>query len=301
MKLSSGKCFALLLFFVAGAIEMGGASAQDIMGCPSNRSPCFWRLFPCPAECPAIQPKNPKAKRCTIDCDSPICQTVCISPKPSCNGIGSGCGDPRFVGGDGVVFYFHGRKGEHFSLVSDPGLQINARFAGLRPAGRTRDFTWIQALGVTFGSHAFTIEATRAAQWDDAVDHLNFTCDGDLLQVPEGHLSSWKSYDGKLMVERIGSRNSVRITLKEMAEVSLNVVPVTKEDDRIHHYQIRSDDCFVHLEVQFRFFGLSPDVEGVLGRTYRPDYKNAAKLGVAIAVVGGGGRVQNIITPVTGL
>ncbi|KAG1347153.1 hypothetical protein COCNU_06G009820 [Cocos nucifera] len=92
---------------------------------------------------------------------------------------------------------------------------------------------------------------------------------------------------GQVMVERIGSRNSVRITLKEMAEVSLNVVPVTKEDDRIHRYKIPSNDCFVHLEVQFKFFGLSPDVEGVLGRTYRPDYRNAAKLGVAMPVVGG--------------
>ncbi|KAH0986736.1 hypothetical protein GBA52_013913 [Prunus armeniaca] len=87
---------------------------------------------------------------------------------------------------------------------------------------------------------------------------------------------------------RTSSKNSVLITLPEVAEISVNVVPVTKkEDDRIHNYQIPSDDCFAHLEVQFRFYGLSSNVEGVLGRTYQPDFKNPAKPGVAMPVVGG--------------
>lgn len=29
--------------------------------------------------------------------------------KPNCNAPGSGCYDPRFIGGDGRVFYFHGK------------------------------------------------------------------------------------------------------------------------------------------------------------------------------------------------
>ncbi|KAF5201424.1 Late embryogenesis abundant (LEA) protein-like protein [Thalictrum thalictroides] len=49
-------------------------------------------------------------------------------------------------------------------------------------------------------------------------------------------------------------------------EISINVVPITEQDDKIHNNQIPSDDCFAHLEVQFRFIGLSPEVEGVLGR-----------------------------------
>ncbi|GJW44688.1 root cap [Tanacetum coccineum] len=64
-------------------------------------------------------------------------------------------------------------------------------------------------------------------------------------------------------------------------------VPVTAEDDKIHGYNVPSDDCFAHLEVQFRFSGLSDNVEGVLGKTYQPDFKNPAKPGVAMAVVGG--------------
>ncbi|GFZ09477.1 late embryogenesis abundant (LEA) protein-like protein [Actinidia rufa] len=43
-------------------------------------------------------------------------------------------------------------------------------------------------------------------------------------------------------------RNSVTVMLLGMTEVSVNVVPVTKQDDRMHNYQIPSDDCFAHLE-----------------------------------------------------
>ncbi|KAJ0869616.1 hypothetical protein HanRHA438_Chr11g0491051 [Helianthus annuus] len=77
------------------------------------------------------------------------------------------------------------------------------------------------------------------------------------------------------------------VTIPGVVEILANVVPVTAEDDRIHGYNVPSDDCFAHLELQFRFAGLSDGVEGVLGRTYQPDFKNPAKPGVAMAVVGG--------------
>lgn len=76
---------------------------------------------------------------------------------PNCSGYGSVCYDPRFVGGDGQMFYFHGAKGEDFALVSDDQFQINVHFIGKRPEGRTRDFTWVQALAVMFGSHTLVI------------------------------------------------------------------------------------------------------------------------------------------------
>lgn len=212
--------------------------------------------------------------------------------KPNCNGRGSACLDPRFVGADGIVFYFHGRRDEHFSLVSDVNLQVNARFIGLRPAGRTRDYTWIQALGILFESHNFSIEATPSAIWDDEIDHLKLSYNGEELVIPEGHLSTWQCTENRLRVERTSSKNSVMVTLPEVAEISVNVVPVTKEDSRIHNYQIPDDDCFAHLEVQFKFYGLSPKVEGVLGRTYQPDFQNPAKPGVAMPVVGGENRYR---------
>lgn len=206
---------------------------------------------------------------------------------PNCNGFGAACYDPRFVGGDGIVFYFHGKSNEHFSLVSDTNLQINARFIGLRPVGRTRDYTWIQALGILFDSHALSLEATKATKWGDETDHLKFSYDGQDVILPEGYLSVWNSKDQNVKLERIASKNTVIVSIPEVLEVAVKVVPVTMEDNKVHNYQIPSDDCFAHLEVQFRFFGLSSKVEGVIGRTYQPDFQNPAKPGVAMPVVGG--------------
>ncbi|KAH7544193.1 hypothetical protein ACOSP7_030706 [Xanthoceras sorbifolium] len=273
----------ILLILVSVVVRIHGASVL----CTNAKSRCFRKFITCPAQCPSTSSKDPKAKVCFVNCNSPVCQAECKNTKPNCNSPGAACLDPRFIGGDGIVFYFHGKSNEHFSLVSDLNLQINSRFIGLRPVGRTRDYTWIQALGLLFDSQTFSLEATRASTWDDDIDHLKFTYNGQELVIPEGHLSSWQSPESNIRVERTSTKNSVLVTLPDVAEISINVVPVTKEDDRIHNYQIPSDDCFAHLEVQFRFYGLSSKVEGVLGRTYQPDFKNPAKPGVAMPVVGG--------------
>ncbi|KAL8505958.1 hypothetical protein ACS0TY_016985 [Phlomoides rotata] len=207
--------------------------------------------------------------------------------KPNCQGTGAACFDPRFIGADGAVFYFHGKSNEHFTLVSDKSLHINAHFIGHRPTGRPRDYTWIQALGVLYGAHNLSVEATKASTWDSNIDHLKFTFDDNEVVLPQGDLSSWKSKEGDVSLERVSNMNSVIISIPEIVEIGVNTVPITKEDDRIHNYQIPSNDCFSHLEVQFRFFGLSPQVEGVLGRTYRPEYESHTRLGIAMPVVGG--------------
>nr|AFK45679.1 unknown [Lotus japonicus] len=276
--------FVLLFAFFMMHVD---AFYSDTQTCTNRKSRCFLKKIQCPHECPLKSPSNPKDKVCYLDCDSPMCKASCKSRKPNCNGRGSACLDPRFVGADGIVFYFHGRRDEHFSLVSDVNLQINARFIGLRPAGRPRDYTWIQALGILFDSHKFSVEATPSGIWDDEIDRLKISYDGSELDIPEGHLSTWQDQENQLRIERTSSKNSVLITLPEVAEISVNVVPVTKEDSRIHNYQIPDDDCFAHLEVQFKFYGLSSKVEGVLGRTYQPDFQNPAKPGVAMPVVGG--------------
>lgn len=197
------------------------------------------------------------------------------------------------------MFYFHGKSNQHFTLVSDSALQINARFIGHRPQGRGRDYTWIQALGILFNSKTLSVEAPKTSQWNENIDHLKFTFNGNTLDLPEGPLSTWYSPERDVKAERVAAKNSVIVTLEDVAEIMVNVVPVTKEDDTIHNYQVPSDDCFAHLEVQFRFFGLSSKVEGVLGRTYRDDFENPAKAGVAMPVVGGEDtyRTPSLLSP----
>ncbi|KAL5730089.1 hypothetical protein ACHQM5_002958 [Ranunculus cassubicifolius] len=284
MKLFSKQCILILsVLFVCLVV----AESADKYFCKSKNQKCWLKTLKCPAECPKVKPTTPGEKGCYVDCNSPTCEAVCRKRKPNCNAPGAACFDPRFIGGDGIVFYFHGKSNEHFSLISDTNLQINARFIGLRPSGRSRDFTWIQALGLMFDSHSLSVEAKKVEKWNDEIDQLQFSYDGKRLTLSEGHLSEWKSREGDVKVERTSNKNSVTVTLPDFVEISINVVPITEQDDKIHNYQIPSNDCFAHLEVQFRFIGLSTEVEGVLGKTYRPDFVNPAKAGVAMPVVGG--------------
>ncbi|KAL5730093.1 hypothetical protein ACHQM5_002961 [Ranunculus cassubicifolius] len=267
---SKHKIFILSVLFVF----FFSAESADKLTCRNRHQKCFLKTMKCPAQCPQVKTKTPGMKGCFVDCNSPTCEAVCRNRKPNCNSPGAACFDPRFIGGDGIVFYFHGRSNEHFSLISDTNLQINARFIGLRPNGRSRDFTWIQALGIMFGSHSLSVEAKKVEKWNDEFDQLQFSYDGRPLTLSEGHLSEWKSREEDVTVERTSNKNSVTVTLPDFTTRSTTI-------------RYLSNDCFAHLEVQFRFIGLSTEIEGVLGRTYRPDFVNPAKAGVAMPVVGG--------------
>ncbi|KAF6167913.1 hypothetical protein GIB67_027691 [Kingdonia uniflora] len=283
------------------------------------RGKCNYKTLECPAECPERKPKmNKKVKGCFIDCSS-ICETTCKSiiaietktnkavdhkkseapvgvlgtqstlRRPKCEGYGSVCYDPRFVGGDGVMFYFHGAKGGDFALVSDTDLQINGHFIGTRPMGRRRDFTWVQALSVMFDSHTLVLAAKRISHWDNKVDALIVRWDGKKVEIPTDGEAEWRTNDGKreVLVERTDDTNSVRVTVGGLLEMDVKVTPIGAKENKVHNYQLPSDDSFAHLETQFRFSKLTDLVEGVLGKTYQPDYVSPVKIGVPMPMMGG--------------
>lgn len=267
-------------------------SRESIVCLNRNGNCAFPKRLQCPQECPQRKPKDAKAKACFADC-GPKCETSCKNRVQGCNGYGSICYDPRFVGGDGVMFYFHGAKDDNFCLVSDTNLHINAHMIGTRPPGRKRDFTWLQTLGILFSSHRLTVGATsNVPAWDDAVDHLNFSFDGQAFAIPESHVAVWASPDGTVTIERTARRNSAVVRLKDTAEISVRVVPITPHEDRVHNYQLPPDDCFAHLDLRFDFLDLSDIVDGVLGQTYRPDYVSPVKKGVPMPIMGGEDRYR---------
>ena len=202
---------------------------------------------------------------------------------------GGVCGDPKMVGGDGVMFYFRGRKDQDFCLVSDSDLHINAHFIGKRPEGRFRDFTWVQALGFVHGPHSLTIAAKRVGKWDSKVDQLELTYNGIPFSLSES-TSPWVSPDADMTLNRIGATNAVDLVIKEKMGVSLTVVPIGKEENRVHKYGITDEDCFAHFDMQFRFYNLSSSVNGVLGQTYQPGFVSPVKRGVAMPIMGGAER-----------
>lgn len=192
------------------------------------------------------------------------------------------------------MFYFHGAKGGNFAIVSDDNLQINAHFIGTRPEGRTRDYTWVQALAVMFDTHALVIAANRVSHWDDNVDALSIRWNGEAIDIPTDGDAEWKTNadERQVLVERTDDTNNVRVKVAGLVELHIKVRPIGKEENKVHNYQLPDDDAFAHLETQFKFTNLSDLVEGVLGKTYRPDYVSPVKRGVPMPMMGGEDKYQ---------
>ncbi|KAJ8543919.1 hypothetical protein K7X08_025537 [Anisodus acutangulus] len=112
---------------------------------------------------------------------------------PMCDGYGALCYDPRFVGGDGVMFYFHCAKETDFAIVSDDNLHINAHLIGTRPQGRKRDYTWVQTLSVMFDTHTLVLRAKKVSHWDEKVDALIMQWNGETVDVPTDGDAEWNS------------------------------------------------------------------------------------------------------------
>uniref|UniRef100_A0A0E0N837 Uncharacterized protein n=1 Tax=Oryza rufipogon TaxID=4529 RepID=A0A0E0N837_ORYRU len=239
---------------------------------------------------------------CMAKCDK-RCPNQCIVMCPGCKTFcmcdfypGVSCGDPRFTGGDGNNFYFHGKKDHDFCIVSDADLHINAHFIGKRNPTMSRDFTWIQALGIRFADHRLYMGALKTAKWNSDDDRLELAFDGAPVDVPAELGARWESAAVPgLTVTRTAATNAVRVQLAGVLDIMANVVPITEQDSRIHNYGdsrihnygVTEEDSLAHLDLGFKFYDLSDDVHGVLGQTYRSDYVNNLSVSASMPVMGG--------------
>ncbi|WVZ99527.1 hypothetical protein U9M48_044807 [Paspalum notatum var. saurae] len=229
-----------------------------------------------PASCPKRCPQS-----CRMDCAT--CKTIC-----DCNLPGAVCQDPRFIGGDGNTFYFHGRRDRDFCLLSDANLHINAHFIGSHVPGAARDPTWVQAIAVQFAGHRLYVGALKTAAWDDDADRLAVVFDGEPAQVRGVANAVWVAPSApSLSVTRTKAANGVVVELAGVFSITASVVPITPEDSRVHNYGLRDGDCLAHLDLAFKFYSLTDDVHGVLGQTYRSSYVNRLDVSARMPVMGG--------------
>lgn len=205
---------------------------------------------------------------------------------------GTVCGDPRFTGGDGNIFYFHGHKDGDYCILSEPNLHINAHFIGKHNPGLNRDFTWVQALGILFGvNHRLYIGVEKTVTWSDESDRLRITFDDEPVYIPAEVNARWVSSSAPgLSVMRTASTNGVILELDGVFTIMANAVPITEEESRIHNYGVGPDDSLAHLDLSFKFHSLTDTVDGVLGQTYRPDYVNKMDVTKKMPVMGGAPR-----------
>ncbi|XP_058749519.1 uncharacterized protein LOC131622498 [Vicia villosa] len=267
---------SMILVFVllaeAGATPPGIAKGQHgYASCKIQKyKHCYNLVHVCPKFCPY---------GCTVDC--PSCKPICNCDKP-----GSVCQDPRFIGGDGLTFYFHGKKDNTFCLVSDTNLHINAHFIGRRNDNMKRDFTWVQSIAILFDNHQIFLGARKTATWEDSVDRLALSFDGEPITLQESEGAKWES--SGVSIVRETSTNSIVVEVEGQFRITAKVVPITEEDSRVHNYGITKDDCFAHLDLGFKFYSLSNNVSGVLGQTYKPDYVSGVNIGAKMPIMGGG-------------
>ncbi|XP_021753361.1 uncharacterized protein LOC110718769 [Chenopodium quinoa] len=251
-----------------------GAASRKKVRCRNNYyGQCYNQEHVCPANCPTS---------CQVDCVT--CKPVC-----SCDYPGAVCQDPRFIGGDGITFYFHGKKEQDFCLVTDPNLHINAHFIGKRNKNMGRDFTWVQSTGILFDNHRLFLGAKKTSTWDDANDRLSLTFDGEPIFLEETLGYKWQSTSTpQVTITRVDSiTNNVVIEVEGKFKITAKVVPITEQESRVHNYGITNEDCFAHLDLGFKFYSLTGKVDGVLGKTYRNNYVSKVNVGAAMAVVGG--------------
>lgn len=140
-----------------------------------------------------------------------------------------------------------------------------------------------------FDTHNLVIAAKRVSHWDDNADSLIVRWDGEAINIPTDGEAEWRTNSGEreVVVERTDDTNSVKVTVAGLVEMDVKVRPIGTKENEVHNYQLPDDDAFAHLETQFRFKNLNNLVEGILSKTYRPDYVSPVKIGVPMPMMGG--------------
>lgn len=105
--------------------------------------------------------------------------------------------------------------------------------------------------------------------------------------LPNEEGKTWKSPETALVIQRLADTNKVKVQVEGLFEIVAHVVPITSEESRVHGYDVTEEDCFAHLELNFKFESTSKTVDGVLGQTYRSDYRSRVKMAAPMPVMGG--------------
>ncbi|GJP32902.1 hypothetical protein CLOM_g17487 [Closterium sp. NIES-68] len=195
----------------------------------------------------------------------------------------NGTGDPHFVGADSSRFDFSGRPGEDYALISDAHVAVQAHFDGRwgKWEGRNKALTWMRQISILWGHHTIVFEARTGWAADYRTGYLQrLVVDSEevKLGVPGSHLESASFFDGQVDIKWAAAKKVLGDDLVDEYEVRIGDILALRLTLRPEIAMLRTeDDGLVHFTVDVMSAKLSPNVHGVLGQTYRPDF--AGRLG----------------------
>ncbi|PPD96691.1 hypothetical protein GOBAR_DD06265 [Gossypium barbadense] len=265
------------------------------------RGACNGKHLTCPSQCPERKPKkNKKNKGCFVDCSSK-CEVTCKFAFQGGNRTVMDMGLSATIQGLWVVMELcftstEPREGTSplFRTITFKSMRTLLEPAPKEGLG-SRDYTWVQALAVMFDRHTLVLAAKRVSQWDDSFEALIVRWDGEEVNVPTDGDAEWRATDSderEVVIERTDETNGVKVTVAGLVELNVKVRAIGEEENKVHNYQLPANDAFAHLETQFKFTNLTDLVEGVLGKTYQPDYISPVKRGVPMPMMGGEDNYQ---------
>lgn len=154
----------------------------------------------------------------------------------------------------------------------------------------------MQSIGILFDNHKVVVSAKRTSNWDDNVDRLAITVNDKPLDLPKDEKSMWRAPHASpsVTITRTRKTNGVKVEVADNFRVTATVIPITEHESKVHNYDINTnEDCYAHLELEFKFYNLTNTVDGVLGQTYRSNYVSKAKISSAMPVMGGAEKYKS--------
>ncbi|KAF7141113.1 hypothetical protein RHSIM_Rhsim06G0010500 [Rhododendron simsii] len=156
-----------------------------------------------------------------------------------------------------------------------------------RKSKKGRDFTWLHSIGILFGHHQFYLGGRTVSKWQESTRNMLIHLNGEFIVLPNGEGKTRKSPETGLTVQSLADTNKVKVKVEGLFDIEAGVVPITSEESRVHGYDVTEEDCFAHLELNFKFESISKTVDGVLGQTYRQNYQSRVKMAAPMPVMGG--------------